>query len=69
MLVLHCLQLHRLVQEYVAYYNQARPHQGIEQQIPDWVEQEYPLTAAGPIIATPVLNGLHHDYSRAAYLH
>jgi len=68
MLILHCLQLHRLVREYVAYYNQARPHQGIEQQIPDWYEQDYPL-ATGPIIATPVLNGLHHDYSRAAYLH
>jgi putative transposase len=69
MLILHCRQLHRLVQEYVAYYNQARPHQGIEQQIPDWHEQDYPL-ATGSIIATPVLNGLHHDYSRAsAYLH
>jgi putative transposase len=68
MLILHCLQLHRLVREYVAYYNQARPHQGIEQQIPDWYGQEYPL-ATGPIIPTPVLNGLHHDYSRVAYLH
>jgi putative transposase len=68
MLVLHCLQLHRLVWEYVEYYNQARPHQGIEQQLPDWYEQNYPLTT-GPIIATPMLNGLHHDYSRAAYLH
>ena len=62
MLILHCLQVHRLVREYVVYYNQARPHQGIEQQIPDWL-------ATGSIIATPVLNGLHHDYSRAAYLH
>jgi transposase InsO family protein len=68
MLILHCRQAHRLVGEYVEYYNQARPHQGIEQQIPDWYEQDYPL-ATGSIIATPVLNGLHHDYSRAAYLH
>jgi putative transposase len=60
--------VHRLVREYVVYYNQARPHQGIEQQIPDWYEQGYPLVA-GPIIATPVLNGLHHDYSPTAYLH
>lgn len=68
MLILHCHQAHRLVREYVTYYNQARPHQGIEQQIPDLYEQDYPLTA-GPIIATPVLNGLHHDYSRTTYLH
>jgi transposase InsO family protein len=67
MLILNCHQARRLVREYVAYYNQARPHQGIEQQIPDWFEQDYPL-ATGPIIATPVLNGLHHDYSRTAYL-
>jgi len=67
MFILHCLQVHRLVREYVAYYNQARPHQGIEQQIPDWYEQDYPLVAVS-IIATPVLNGLHHDYSRTAYL-
>ena len=69
MLILHYLQLHRLVQEYVSYYNRARPHQGIAQQIPDWYEQDYPLATTGPIIATPVLNGLHHDYSRAAYWH
>jgi hypothetical protein len=69
MLILNCHQAHRLVREYVEYYNQARPHQGIEQQIPDWYEQDYPLATTGPIIATPVLNGLHHDYSRAAYLH
>ena len=69
MLILHGRQLHRLVREYAEYYNQARPHQGIEQQIPDWHEQGYPLVTTGAIIATPVLNSLHHDYSRAAYLH
>jgi hypothetical protein len=35
--------------------NQARPHQGVEQQVPAWMEQGSPLPAAGPIIATPVL--------------
>jgi hypothetical protein len=54
---------------YVEYYNQARPHQGIDQQIPDWYQQGYLRATTGPIIATPVLNGLHHDYSRVAYLH
>jgi hypothetical protein len=31
--ILNCHQAHHLVREYVEYYNQARPHQGIEQQI------------------------------------
>jgi putative transposase len=69
MLILHDRQLQRLLREYVEYYNQARPHQGIEQQIPGWHEQGYPFATTGPVIATPVLNGLHHAYSRAAYLH
>jgi putative transposase len=69
MLILQDHQLNRLVREYVEYYNQARPHQGIEQQIPDWHEQAYPFATTGPVIATSALNGLHHDYSRAAYLH
>lgn len=68
MLILNCHQAHRLVRECVEYYNQTRPHQGIEQQIPDGDEQNYPF-ATGPIIATSVLNGLHYDYLRAAYLH
>ncbi|MCL5950155.1 MAG: integrase core domain-containing protein, partial [Chloroflexi bacterium] len=28
-------QLYRVIREYVAYFNRARPHQGIEQQIPE----------------------------------
>jgi transposase InsO family protein len=33
-LILHSYQLRRIVNTYVAYYNQSRPHQGIEQHIP-----------------------------------
>ncbi len=33
-LILHPYQLRRIVNAYVAYYNQSRPHQGIEQHIP-----------------------------------
>jgi putative transposase len=59
--------LRRLVHEYVDYFNHVRPHQGIGR-IPD------PLNADGsdesqlhhPVIAVPVLGGLHHDYRRAA---
>jgi transposase InsO family protein len=48
--------------EYVAYYNESRTHQSLggNAPTPRSVEHE------GEIIATPVLGGLHHRYSRAA---
>ncbi len=55
----HC---HRVVAEYVRYYNDARPHQGIGQRTP--VHAERP--AGGNILPFPVLGGLHHNYRRAA---
>src|SRR6266478_1658544 len=33
-LILHEKQLHRVLRAYVTYFNQARPHQGIHQQVP-----------------------------------
>jgi putative transposase len=66
--VLHSYQLHRVVWAYVDYYNHSRPHQGIGQRVPARFPRSYP-SSSGPIIATPVLGGLHHAYSRAAYVH
>jgi putative transposase len=67
LLILHEKQLPRVLNMYVMYFNQARPHQGIQQQIPD------PSGSArtshhrgGKVIALPVLGGLHHDYQWAA---
>jgi putative transposase len=66
-LIVHEKQLHRLLKTYVMYYNQARPHQGIRQRIPD-----PPALSAPPpnqpnqVISIPVLGGLHHHYQRAA---
>jgi transposase InsO family protein len=54
--------LHRVLAEYVRYHNAARPHQGIGQRTP----VDGPRPRKGPIIAVPVLGGLHHDYRRAA---
>ena len=56
---------------HIAYYNQGRPHQGIEG-IPEFgpgLPRATPRdTGEGPIttVAHPVLGGLHYDYRRAA---
>ena len=58
-------QLRRVIAAYVEYFNESRPHQGIDQHVPcgppTWAEP-----TSGKIIAFPVLDGLHHEYRRAA---
>ena len=60
-------QLHRVLRASIQYFNQARPHQGIRQQIPERYGKPVPLDhQRGKILALPVLGGLHHDYCRSA---
>ncbi len=67
LLILREQQLFWVLQAYVAYFNRSRPHQGLHQQIPDPPPVHPPAKArAGPIMAVPVLGGLHHDYQRVA---
>jgi putative transposase len=67
LLILHEKQLHRVLNAYVQYFNRARPHQGIKQQIPEpHVGSVPPGHAGGKVISSPVLGGLHHDYRRSA---
>jgi hypothetical protein len=56
-----------VIGEYCQFFNQARPHQGLNQRIP------VPANVVAPpepglrkVIALPVLGGLHHDYRWAA---
>ncbi len=58
--------LHRVIKEYVKYFDEARPHQGIGQRIPERFESVPEKLGKAKIIAFPVLNGLHHDYQQAA---
>ena len=67
MLILSEKQLHRVLRAYVEYFNRARPHQGIQQQIPELPVSSAPLhNQRDKVIAVPVLGGLHHDYRRVA---
>jgi putative transposase len=67
LLILQEKQLLRVLKAYVAYFNQARPHQGIGQQIPERLRSVPSSRDAGnQVIAHPVMGGLHHDYHWAA---
>jgi transposase InsO family protein len=66
-LILHEKQLHRVLTAYVQYFNHARPHQGIRQQIPEQRAESMPHDhESGKILSFPILGGLHHDYRRSA---
>ncbi|WP_391542511.1 integrase core domain-containing protein [Posidoniimonas polymericola] len=56
--------LRRVLKEFFAYYNGRRAHQGLDGDTPLSREPEPP--DGGPVVATPVLGGLHHSYSRRA---
>jgi transposase InsO family protein len=54
--------LSSILGEFVAYYNQERPHRTLDLQTP----LLSPHSTAGQIRSRPVLNGLHHVSERAA---
>jgi putative transposase len=65
-LVLGERHLHRVIKEYVEYFNRARSHQGIGQRIPKRLNSVPEKLGKAKIIAFPVLNELHHDYRLVA---
>jgi putative transposase len=65
--IFHEKQLSRLLKAYTRYFNQARPHQGLGQRIPDPPVLSAPsANQLSKVCAVPVLGGLHHDYQKAA---
>jgi putative transposase len=63
LLILHERQLQRVLNAYMMYFNQARPHQGIGQQIPEQRNSVPSAQDAGnKVIAVLVMGGLHYDY-------
>jgi putative transposase len=61
-LILNERHLYKTMKQYQAYFNHARPHQGISQRIA--CPSEQPQQDKGTIMAHPVPGGLHHDYRR-----
>jgi len=58
------LHLASLVRQYARYFNESRPHQGLNQRIP--AGRVTAVDPTKPIVVTSVLRGLHVDYRRAA---
>jgi len=55
-------QIRNILAEYIGYYNEKRPHQGIAQKVP----KGYTPQKQGKVITHPILSGLHHHYERLA---
>ncbi len=66
-LIVNDVQLRRVLNEYVSFFNRSRPHQGIKQQVPEAAHSsDGSARCSGTVIAFPVLGGLHHEYKRVA---
>jgi len=63
LLIVGARHLERVLRTYLAYYNERRPHQGLDQQCP----AGFPSSDAhAPIVRRDVLGGMIHDYERQA---
>ncbi len=67
LLILNRAHLTFVLKQYLAYYNQHRPHQGLGQQPPAPIVGQ-PESPAVPehVRCRPMLGGLLHDYAVAA---
>lgn len=63
LLIWNKAHLRRVMLEYVDYYNERRPHQGLEQDTPQGLKV---VSSEGSIHCRNVLGGIIHDYYREA---
>jgi transposase InsO family protein len=61
-IVINERHLHKLLTEFVRYYNHDRSHRSLGHETP----VARAVIRTGPITSRPVLGGLHHAYARAA---
>ncbi len=57
--------LRRVILEFVHYFNESRPHQGIGQKVPRPMKV-LGEDGNGEVVESSILGGLHHEYRRAA---
>ncbi len=66
-LILSDAHFRRVLNASVTYCKHSRPHQGIDQRVPEpRARFAAPLDEVSNVVAFPVLGGLHHEYRRAA---
>ncbi len=63
LLIVNEAHLRRVLDVYVSFYNQARPHQGLDQRTPVILP---PPAKAGPIRCRTLLGGLLRSHDREA---
>ena len=66
LIVLNEAHLRRVLREYVAYYNDARPHRSLALEPPAGPRVLAPPSRRASVVGAPVLGGLHHVYDWAA---
>jgi len=64
LIIINQRHLRHVMVDYISYYNTARPHQGIDQQLP--IPQVSAVDVSKFILCHDVLGGIIHDYRRAA---
>jgi hypothetical protein len=62
-LIVNEAHLRHVLTRYVAHYNKARPHRGLDQRTPI---PHAPGATCGPVRRRDVLGGLIHEYDREA---